>query len=56
MVDIIGWSFGTRERSEALMNTISNQRYLQFMQDIFEVSQACETTTYAWGWIRPGYP
>lgn len=27
----------------------NNQHYLAFMQDIYEVSQMCSTTTYIWG-------
>ena len=27
----------------------NNRHYLEFMQDIYEVSLACSTTTYIWG-------
>ncbi|HEY3378086.1 MAG TPA: hypothetical protein VGL77_11395 [Armatimonadota bacterium] len=27
----------------------NNQRYLTFMRDIYDVAQACATTTYIWG-------
>ena len=32
------------------MNTsVNNQHYLAFLRDIYEVSNACSTTTYIWG-------